>query len=79
MVVCSKNWAGKVVALPEQSDREYIAKNSFYLYCDEPLWVEPNECHVSAAAALVAQDLILSRAYTAMVLVCLPLCFIVNP
>ena len=71
MVVCSDNWVGTVVALLEQSDREYFGKNSFYLPCDETLWVEPKDGHVSVATALVAEDLIISRAFIALVLVCL--------
>ena len=55
MVICSNNWAGKLALLPDPTDREYIAKNSFYHYCNEPLWVDPSEPVQSTSAATPPQ------------------------
>lgn len=43
MVVCSNNWMGKLEAMEDVTAREWIVRNSFYHYCDQPLWVEPDE------------------------------------
>jgi hypothetical protein len=41
MVICSNHWMGKVQALPDKKDQEYIWKNCIYYKCDAPLWDDP--------------------------------------